>query len=328
MDGAKWATPDSFHPPQQSCVWEGKTYGFTASSADGIMLINVPKFEAKGISAAREDFPQTWDDLKALSAEFIVRENGDLKEVGYVPFEFGSWQIPIHSGLNGGKIFNSDTREFEIDSAENIEWLEYMVGWLDEQYDGDIEALRLLGNLASAGGDSAWGTETSAMAHDGPWGVVPGGAPFEWEVAKYAVGPSGAKSVTGYWPNWFALPSGAQYGYEGSLFIEYFSTVGWEVYFTEAYPGIPVWKGHPTDLVNLNAASNIGMGRAIELFRFLRDYLEDSVVMWNSPIEGFAADTILSVKDEVLHKVKTPAVALQEAQELCQTKLEELLAQA
>ena len=47
--------------------------------------------------------------------------------------------------------------------------------------------------------------------------------------------------------------------------------------------------------------------------------------MWNSPIEDFASDALDSAIDEVLHKTKTPAEALKEAQGIIQANLDEEL---
>ena len=34
-------------------------------------------------------------------------------------------------------------------------------------------------------------------------------ASSNWNIATYPVGPSGEKTVSGYWPNWLVIPTGA-----------------------------------------------------------------------------------------------------------------------
>src|SRR5690606_29915377 len=130
-----------------------------------------------------------------------------LREVGFVPWA-DSWLKPVWSGLNGGKIYDAASNQYVIDSPENISWWEYMVGWLDEQYRGDQEALNVAGAWASVYPESAFHMGLSAVASEGSWACTDVEFPFEWEIAKFPVGPSGDKSVTGYWPNWWALPKG------------------------------------------------------------------------------------------------------------------------
>jgi len=68
MAVAKYAKPDQFYEGVlQSCKWNGKTYGLPASAGDGCIFLNKKIFDAAGVSTKREDFPTTWDGLRALS---------------------------------------------------------------------------------------------------------------------------------------------------------------------------------------------------------------------------------------------------------------------
>ena len=321
---AKWGKPESFFTgPLKSCQWRGKTYGLPASAGAGSIYTNEDKFTEKGISTKREDFPKTWDELKALSAEFVVWEGDELKQAGFVPWA-ESWLKPVWSGLNGGLLFDQEAEKYVIDSEQNVAWLDYWVQWLDEQYQGDVEKLNLYGNWAGVGPETAFNQGLSAMSQGGSWSPTLSDFTFGYEVVKFPVGPSGSTSVTGYWPNWWAIPNGAKSVKEDFLFCEYFCTKGWEIWYRYVLD-TPAWKDFPSGVLTKSLVDLVGEEKAQDIHNFFAAYLEDTVLMWNSPIEDFASDTMDTTLDEVLHKTKTPAQALQEAQGICQAKLEETL---
>lgn len=324
MRDAKWAKPGSFYEkPLRSCQWRGETYGLPSSAGPGCIFINVAQFEEKGISTNREDFPKTWSEVKELSAKFVVWEEGALKRAGLIPWE-SSWLYPLWSNLNGGKLFDVENERYVLNSEQNVEWLNYWVQWLDDQYGGDIEQL----NLYIPGGDvypqSAFQLQLRSMAQSGSWACTDAEIPFAWEVVRFPYGPSGSKSLTAFWPNWWVIPKGSPHPAEGFLFIEYLCTKGWETWYT-AVMDTPAWKDFSPDILTQKLIDAVGLERAKEIHAFFAAYLEDAIDMWNSPIEDFANDTLSSAIDEVLHKTKMPAEALKEAQDLCQAKLEETL---
>jgi len=90
----------------------------------------------------------------------------------------------------------------------------------------------------------------------------------------------------------------------------------------------PAWKNFSPDIITEKLVDVVGSREeAIEIHEFFAQYLDRAVLMWNSPIEDFAANTLGQAVDEILHKTKTPQAALDESQELCQAKLDELLAE-
>lgn len=325
MANAKWAKPDAFFEgPLKSCQWRGKTYGLPASAGAGCIFINVAKFEEKDISANREDFPTTWDELQALSDQFTEWDGDELKQAGFIPWT-ASWLKPVWSELNGGKIFDVEAERYAIDSEQNTEWLTHWVNWLNDQYGGDIEQLNLYGNWGGVYGDSAFQLAQSAMAMSGSWACTDAEIPFEWEVVKFPAGPSGSELVTGFYPNWWAVPKGAPSPDEGFLFSEYLCTQGWVTWY-KAVMDTPAWRDFPEDVVTDKLVDMVGRERALEIHAFFAAYLEDAAGMWNSPIEDFASDVLDATIDEVLHQTKPPAQALAEAQEQIQARLEETLA--
>jgi ABC-type glycerol-3-phosphate transport system substrate-binding protein len=325
MATAKWAKAGSFYEGvMSSCIWRGETYGLPASAGVSALFVNTTMLDEKGIPTAREDFPKTWDELKALSAEFVEWDGDELVHAGFPPWNAG-WTRPQWSGLNGSQLFNAVAERYTIDSPENVEWWEFMVGWLDEQYQGDIELLNLYGPYGDTQ-DSAVKNGRALATENGSWACLTNeGWDFPFDVYEYPVGPSGSTSVCAWWPNWFVVSAGVPYPEEAFLFIEWMATKGWEIWYLD-WLDTPAWKDFAKNIVTLGLVDKYGMEQAQNLNQFFDQYLGKGVDMWNSPVEDFANNMLGQAVDEILHKVKSPTQALREAQELAQDKLEETLA--
>lgn len=144
-------------------------------------------------------------------------------------------------------------------------------------------------------------------------------------MVRFPVRPHGTKSVTASWPNWMCVPVGAKHPKEGFGLVEGFCTYAFHLWYAEVFD-LPSWKGFPLETLSKGAVDNFGEKRAMELNKFWFDYREDAIPQWASPIDDFGRDHVERVFDEVMHKVKSPQEALDEAQEIVQTKLEEELA--
>ena len=322
---ATTATADAFFAgPLKSCQWQGSTYGLPASAGAGSIFINKEKFDEKGISSAPEDHPTTWAGLAELSAQFTTWEGNELQQAGIVPWA-NSWLKPVWSQLNGGTLFDVESGSYAIDSAQNEEWLAQWVSLLENEFQGDIENLNLFGAWESVYPDSAFALGVSAMSIAGSWACTDAEIPYAWDIMKFPVGPNGDASVTGFWPNWWAMPKGTAHPAEGFAFCEHFCTEGWVTWY-RAIMDTPAWRNFPGDVQTQALIDNLGAERAQEIHNFYADYLDSAAEMWNSPVENFASDTLDAAIDEVLHKTKTPAEALAEAQTVIQAQLEQVLA--
>ena len=236
-----------------------------------------------------------------------------------------TWLKPVWSGLNGAKLFDAEKEAYVIDSEQNTEWLQFWVDWLDEQYHGDIEKLNLYGNWSGVDADSAFNLGLSAISQSGSWAPTLAGLTFPWEVTKFPMGPSGSKSVTGFWPNWWVIPNGTKDLKDAFLFCEYFCTKGWEIWY-QAIMDTPAWRDFPSGVLTKRLVEQEGQERAQDIHNFFASYLDDTVEMWDSPVEDFASDTLDAAIDEILHKTKTPAEALKDSQGAIQAELEKTLA--
>lgn len=325
MKGAKTATPDAFFPSVlKSCQWQGKTYGLPSSAGAGAIYMNTTMFKDKGISVERDAFPKTWDELKVLSKEFTVIEGGEVKQAGFVPFVDNQWLYPAWSAMNGGQIFDSSSLTYKINSDQNVQWLEYWVSWLDEQYGGNLEQLNIAGNWAGTYPETAFNLGRASMASEGSWSSTDAEIPFDWEVVKFPIGPSGSKTYTSFWPNWWVIPKGTKNPEAAFQLIEYISTTGWQIWY-EYIMDTPSWKNFPPTVLTTKLVTATSQERAENVNSFFADYLNDAVEMWTSPVESFANDTLSTAFDSVLNKKTSARQALDEAQKLCQDKLNETI---
>lgn len=328
MDAAQYARHDKFWPRVlETCQFRGKTYGLPFSAASYGVFYNVDMFEATGLPTDRESFPKTFDEMKELSAKFVKWEGSELKQAGFMPW-YENWIYPVWSGLNGSQWFTAKEEKYTINSPENVELLEGWVSWLDDQYNGDLEYINSLGGwdvyeqglwrqrVTPLGQGGAWNTSYTFMKYET--------IGFRWDVAKFPVGPKGKKSVTGFWPNWFVQPAGGKNRQEAFLLNEYMCTIGMPTWYKNVFD-TPAWLDFPTDVITQNLIDNVGQEKAQDLHNFFRDYLGDAVEVWTSPIEDFGTDQINRAVDQVMHKVKQPQEALDEAQSVTQAKLEETL---
>lgn len=329
MDSAKVAKKDAFYEgPIKSCQWKGQTYGLPASAGPGNMFFNKKHFEEAGLSTKREDFPATWDALKEAATKLTKKDAAGLvAQAGFVPWP-NRWLDPVWAGLNGGQIFDPENIKYLIDSENNVELMKYWLSYLDDLYGGDVEAFNTIANWGDVYPNGAFNLGVESIETSGSWAPADAAIPFDFEIAKFPVGPKGTKSITGFWPNWWALPKATPHPNEGFLFSEYMCTDGWITWYINGTMDTPAWKGAPADIWCKAVEIKFGLERAKDFNKFYTDYLTDTAVMWTSPVEDFASTTLGQAVDEILHKVKTPEQALKDAQDTIQKKLDETLANA
>jgi multiple sugar transport system substrate-binding protein len=118
-----------------SCRWDGQIFGLPATASSYAIFYNEELLESKGIPSGRDDFPKTWDDLKALSAEFVQWDGDTLVSAGMIP-PYDAVEAAIWSATNGGVLYDAESRQVRLNSDENIEMLDFGLQWLNEQYKG------------------------------------------------------------------------------------------------------------------------------------------------------------------------------------------------
>jgi multiple sugar transport system substrate-binding protein len=314
-----------------SCQYQGKTYGLPATAGSYALYYNQEMFEAKGIPSSRDQFPKTWDELRALSKEFTHWNGDTLETAGFIP-KVDAVEFAVWAALNGGKIYDTEAQKYEINSENNIEFMQYFLDWLEEEYKGDItkveESASWMLYIDSDGRPPAFQAGKLAIGMQGFWaaGDLYQAEPvFErWDVAQFPVGPSGTTTVSGYWPNWLVIPKGSKHVKEAFDYLDYLSVEGIKVWFANI-PDLPANRKSSPDLVPELTAQRRGREFALDLTNFFRKQLDIATPMWTSPIQDFSNDQINRAIDLILHKVKSPKDALTEAQQASQAKLEETL---
>ncbi|GAB3739677.1 ABC transporter substrate-binding protein [Microlunatus parietis] len=308
-----------------SCRFEDKTYGLPFTAGSYGVFYNQEWFEEKGIPSDRASFPSTLIELRELSAEF-TRWKGDVLERAGFMIPFDAVRLPIWSGLNGGRIYDAANRRYEIDSEQNIELFEFFLSWLDEEYQGDInkvnESWTSLGDAPPI-----FQQQRLAMIDDGTWmmgSFYSVEAEFErWEVAPFPVGPSGSTPVSGYWPNWLAIPQASNDSDAAFGYLDYLAVTGAQAQF-EIFPDLPTNAKIDPAIVPKALVERRGEKFAKDAVAFFRQQLEVAVPMWESPVHTYASDQLARAIERISTKTGTPAQELADAQRNCQAELDKV----
>jgi ABC-type glycerol-3-phosphate transport system substrate-binding protein len=310
-----------------SCQFEGKTYGLPFTAGSYAMYYNQEWFEEKGIPADRESFPKTWDELRSLSKEFTRWKGDTIESAGFLP-PFDQYTIPVWSALNGGQIFDASAGKYTIDSEQNIEMMEYFVSWMNEEYKGDLRKVTRSFEALLGETPPTFQEKRLAMRFDGTWlmgDFYSVEAKFErWEVANNPVGPSGDGTVSGYWPNWMAIPTASNNPEEAFNYLDYIAVDGAQAQFAE-FPDLPTNAKVPDDIVPSKLVERRGQEYAEDATAFFREQLDIATPMWDSPVQTFAIDQLTRVLEQISTKAAKPKDALAEAQKACQAELDKVL---
>jgi ABC-type glycerol-3-phosphate transport system substrate-binding protein len=320
-----------------SSQFGGQTWGLPVVAPTYGLWYNQELFEEKGIPSDRASFPKTWDELRALSKEFTRWEGDRLVSAGFVFFNAGPYTlggtIPIWSALNGGQIYDAANQRYTIDAEPNVEMFDYFVAWLDEEYQGNAAAALRSGAWGASPSDEgqppAFQGGTLAMTELGSFGMgdlyAYGEPTFtRWDVAPYPVGPSGEKSISGFWPSWMVIPAGSEHPEEMFAYLDYMSGVGVQKWFA-AVPDLPTNRQVP-DLVPEIVVEKRGEEFAKDIVSFFRGQLDVTTPMWDSPVQNFAIDQLLQAMERIFNKQAAPQEVLAETQQVCQAELERVIA--
>lgn len=338
MATAEYAQVENWPPGVlASCQFGGQTFGLPVAAGTYGIWYNQELFESKGIPTDRASFPKTWDELRALSKEFTQWDGDRLVSAGYVLPGVSDLvpTLPIWAALNGGQFYDAENQRYTIDAETNVAMMDYFLAWLDEEYHGDYNQVLRSGAWqafpTSEGQPPEFQAGHLAMVEWGSWGLgdfYAFGEPAftEWEIAPYPVGPDGDAVVSGYWPNWLAIPEGAEQAEAAFGYLDYMSGVGVAKWFA-AVPDLPTNTQVP-EVVPTLIAEKRGEEFAAQAIDFFRDQLAVVTPMWNSPVQGFAQDQLARTLEQILTKTSLPQDALAEAQQTCQAELERVLSEA
>jgi ABC-type glycerol-3-phosphate transport system substrate-binding protein len=317
-----------------SCQFKGVTYGLPVTAGVYSMWYNQDMFDAKGIPSDRASFPKTWDEMRKLSKEFTVWDGDKLVSSGFMPNRVPETMV-IWSALNGGQMFDEANLKYQIDSEQNVEMMNFFLEWLDEEYKGDFNLVDRSGNFLdgypnpTTGMGPAFREGRQAGMQSGSWLLgdifadpVPS---FErWSLAGNPVGPSGAASVSGTWPNWFVIPVGSKNPQAAFDYLSYLAVEG-SVQWYQQIPDVPT-----NSQVQLKAPAGLiekrGQDVADDITAFLGEQAKIVTPMWNSPVQSFYTDQVARAVEKIYTKASPVKEALAEAQAATQAELERVLA--
>jgi len=330
MQTAQYAVAENWPPAVlASCRLAGQIYGLPVTAGSCGLWYNREMFEHKGIPVGRDAFPKTWDDLRRLSREFTVWKGDRLEIAGFIPWHVAE-ELPIWSALNGVQLYDATHPRYTIDAEPNVAMLAYAVDWLNQEYKGDFAKVVQSGNWEGyelAGRQPAFVHRRQAMLLTYSWNVgLPAYAQstFQWDMAPFPVGPHGRQTVSGYWPNWLVIPTGARHAASAFAWLDYLSGIGVTTWFRH-FPDLPTNRRVPRDLLPAALVTGKGEAFAHAIMTFFRDQLDIATPMWDSPVQDFATDQIRRAVEQSMYKLAKPQEALAEAQRACQAALENVL---
>lgn len=317
----------------RSVRFRDQTFGLPVTAGIYGMWYNEEMFEAKGIPADRASFPKTWDEMRALSKEFTVWDGDRLAVAGFMPPRAVE-SMAVWSALNGGRLFDGDAMRYTLDAPENVAMFEYFLAWLDEEYRGDVNLIDRSGNFTDSYPSSTTGLGPAfregrlAGLQDGSWVMGDIWADPEptftrWNIAAHPVGPGGSEAVSGTWPNWFVIPTGAANPQAAFDYLAWLSVDGVVDWYRQI-PDVPTnsqVQAVPPDVV----VERRGAEFAADVTAFLQAQAAVATPMWDSPVQSFGNDQLARAMEKIYTKTATPAEALAEAQAASQAELERVL---
>ncbi|MEK6311182.1 MAG: extracellular solute-binding protein [Curtobacterium sp.] len=174
-----------FYPTlTKSFTLDGTLYCAPKDFSTLALFINKADWKAAGLTDG--DVPTTWAQLKTVS-EKLTQDGRVGLAVSPQVERLGAFMAQA-----GGALTNSAQTKATVDSAANVEALDYVKGLLD---DG---SMKFSSDLGESWGGDAFGKNKAAMTIEGNWltGAMSSSYPsVGYEVAKLPAGPKGAGTL-------------------------------------------------------------------------------------------------------------------------------------
>lgn len=216
-----------FYPTlTKSFTLDGKLYCAPKDFSTLALFINTADWKAAGLTDA--DVPTTWAQLKTVS-EKLTQDGRVGLAVSPQVERLGAFMAQA-----GGALTNSDQTKATVDSAANVEALDYVKGLLD---DGSMQFSSDLGE--SWGGD-AFGKNKAAMTIEGNWltGAMSSSYPsVDYEVAKLPAGPKGAGTLQ--FTNCWGIAKDSPNQKAALSFVEEMTSTDQQLAFAKAFGVMP-----------------------------------------------------------------------------------------
>ncbi len=134
-----------------ACTYQGKLYAVPQSFSTVVLIYNKELFDRAGVAYPKENWK--WDDAVAAAKKITALGNDTWGM--FNPIQF--WEFYKTVQQNGGSLLSADGKRFTINSARNLQTLQYMVDRIrkyhvmptrEEQADRTEEDLFVEGKLA------------------------------------------------------------------------------------------------------------------------------------------------------------------------------------
>lgn len=153
--------------------YDGKQYGMVESFSNVVLYYNKELFDAAGVEYPTADW--TWEDELEAAQKLTNKENGIYGT--YAPIQF--WEFYKTIAQNGGSIFNADKTKATVNSAENIEALQWMIDKVNKYGVTPSEA-----EMSGQSDGDLFIAGKIAMLRTGIWMMGSfQDASFEWDIA-------------------------------------------------------------------------------------------------------------------------------------------------
>ena len=183
--GDQLSNKDDFYPTlTKSFTVDDQLYCAPKDFSTLALFINTKDWKAAGLTDS--DVPKTWDELASVS-EKLTRDG-----------RVGLTMSPQYERLGafmaqaGGPLTNADQTKATVDSAANVQALDYVKGLLD---DG---SMKFSSDLGESWGGDAFGKNKAAMTIEGNWltGAMSSSYPsVDYQVVALPKGPKGAGTL-------------------------------------------------------------------------------------------------------------------------------------
>jgi len=193
---------------------DGKQYGVPGSFSNVVLIYNKELFDQAGIEYPADDW--TWDDVQ-VAAEKIKGLSDDIFGI-YAPVTYNEF-FKV-AAQYGGSLLNEDKTEFTINSAENIQAAQMMIGRI---VDSNVQP-----NSSQMGGMDDWSLFESGrlgMISTGIWafGTFTEECDFEWDIC---VEPGGTQKATHFFSNAYVINADSDKSEAAATWINWLASSG------------------------------------------------------------------------------------------------------
>ena len=219
-------------------TWKGKQYSLPYDWSDWGVFYNKTMFDKKGIKYPPTDGSWTWDDLLAMSKEFVATSGSRQTTWGVdIAGVLGSgWGTVGFVLAWGSKWLSPDLRSFLVNTPEAIELFQKMQ---DAVY---VTKAAPRSGAFSAGFDP-WSSGQLAMSVNGSWATLQMrstiGKRFDYDVAPLPKGPTGHRPISPAGGAW-SIASTSKHPNEAFTFLNFLtSTRSDQILISEPTRSIP-----------------------------------------------------------------------------------------